>query len=40
MSPMKSSAVATALALTFAMAPNLAHVPILQTAAEVPGPPV
>jgi hypothetical protein len=40
MSPMKSSAVATALALTFAMAPNLAHaqqVPIPATAAQVPG---
>ena len=42
MSPMKSSVVATALALTFAMAPDLAHaqqVPIPTTAAQVPGPP-
>ena len=41
MSPMKSSVVATALALTFAMAPDLAHahqVPIPTTAAQAPGP--
>src|SRR5258708_10871724 len=42
MSPMKLSVVTTALAMTFAMAPNLAHaeqVPIPTTAAQVPGPP-
>ena len=42
MRPLKSSIVATALASSFAMAPNLAYaqqVPIPTTAAQVPGPP-